>query len=330
MAITAINTAAAIIPSQAEKLTQLCKATADGHRLQILRVLKRESYGVLELCNILAIKQSTLSHHLKILANAQLVATRREGNSIFYRRKLVLDNEQFRSIKQSLFDQIDTLPLEQDIRRQMALIQQERSQLSLNFFKRNASKFAEKQGLITEYADYKTSLSDLIWGIDLHADASVMEVGPGEGELLIELAEHFQHLWALDNSSEMLNRAKLAAEQAGHNKINFVLGDTGVASKQQLRCDLVIFNMVLHHISSPARTFEEAAAVLKPKGHLLIVELSSHNQDWVRQSCGDLWLGFDSEELSHWARAAGLDDGKSLYLGLRNGFQIQMRLFSKP
>ena len=66
----------------------LLKASADGLRLHILQVLQHDSYGVLELCNLFAIKQSAMSHHLKVLAQAGLVTTRREGNAIFYRRAL--------------------------------------------------------------------------------------------------------------------------------------------------------------------------------------------------------------------------------------------------
>jgi ArsR family transcriptional regulator len=50
--------------------------------------LQQNAYGVLELCQIFDIRQSAMSHHLKILANAGLVATRREGTTIFYRRNL--------------------------------------------------------------------------------------------------------------------------------------------------------------------------------------------------------------------------------------------------
>ena len=68
------------------------KASADPLRLNILRILGEGSFGVLELCELFEIKQSSMSHHLKILANAGLVTTRREGNSIFYRRSLLNAN----------------------------------------------------------------------------------------------------------------------------------------------------------------------------------------------------------------------------------------------
>jgi ArsR family transcriptional regulator len=62
----------------------------------------------------------------------------------------------------------------------------------------------------------------------------------------------------------------------------------------------------------------------------VVCDLSHHDQAWSKQSCGDLWLGFENKELSNWAESAGFDEDESLYIGLRNGFQIQLRKFLKP
>ena len=101
------------------------------------------------------------------------------------------------------------------------------------------------------------------------------------------------------------------------------------SKKQRVRSDLIIFDMVLHHISSPAKTFKECAELLNEQGSLLVVELRSHDQDWVRDTCGDLWLGFEERDLNHWAEKASLGKGQSSFLSLRNGFQIQIRVFQK-
>src|SRR5210317_475543 len=72
--------------SETAQLATLCKALGDPLRLDIMRLLQRDSYGVLELCEIFDIQQPSMSHHLKVLAKAELVTTRREGNTLFYRR----------------------------------------------------------------------------------------------------------------------------------------------------------------------------------------------------------------------------------------------------
>ena len=46
-------------------------------------------------------------------------------------------------------------------------------------------------------------------------------------------------------------------------------------------------------------------------------------------ACGDLWLGFAPEDVATWAVDAGLSEGESLYLALRNGFRVQLRVFQK-
>lgn len=316
-------------PDAIDKLCEVHKALADSLRLQILRLLKNESFGVLELCRIIDIRQSALSHHLKILATAELVSTRREGNSIFYRRAFLSEDDTYAAIKKSVFDHIDSLPLDKGQMRKIRQIQLERSQLSLSFFNRNADKFKEKQGLIVERSHYAATMHDLIEGLVLPATTHVLEVGPGEGGLLVELAAKFNRLTALDNSRDMLQRSRAAIEKAGFSHVDFILGDTSVALKQKACADLIIFDMVLHHISSPAKTFKDVAALLSPGGYLLVVDLNNHDQDWVRDSCGDLWLGFDDSDLDHWAHKAGLLVGQSSYLGLRNGFQIKMRVFTR-
>ena len=47
-------------------ITALCKGAGDPLRMQVLKVLQQNAYGVLELCQVFDIRQSAMSHHLKI------------------------------------------------------------------------------------------------------------------------------------------------------------------------------------------------------------------------------------------------------------------------
>lgn len=316
-----------------DNLARLFKALSDGLRLDILHLLRTDSYGVLELCRIVDVRQSALSHHLKILAQAELVSTRREGNSIFYRRALVLDDDPAADIKRAAFAALDALPLREALAAGAQLINDERSEQSLLFFERHAGRFIEKQDLIAEYAQYKETLRDLLAGLRLPENSTALEVGPGESPLLSELADYFPNLSALDNSREMLNRAQKQLQQLAPqhaDNVEFIHGDTSALLAEENnrgRFDLMVFNMVLHHIPSPQTTFKDCAQLLAPGGTLLLIDLSHHDQDWVKASCGDLWLGFADSDLDGWAEAAGLHCSQRVYLGLKNGFQVQMRVF---
>ena len=72
---------------------------------------------------------------------------------------------------------------------------------------------------------------------------------------------------------------------------------------------------------------DENHNLLAHNGILVISELCQHDQDWVRDAAGDVWLGFNESLLDHWAGEAGLSKGPSSYTALRNGFRIQVHSY---
>ena len=63
---------------------KLFKALSDENRLQILSQLNAEEKCACVLLEKLAISQPTLSHHMRILAEARLVEGRKEGKWMYY------------------------------------------------------------------------------------------------------------------------------------------------------------------------------------------------------------------------------------------------------
>ncbi|MBT5577828.1 MAG: metalloregulator ArsR/SmtB family transcription factor [Porticoccaceae bacterium] len=308
-------------------ITALSKAAGDPLRMQILKVLQQNAYGVLELCQIFDIRQSAMSHHLKILANAGLVATRREGTTIFYRRNPANINPDLQQLQQALFSSIDLAELDPALKGHLKQINTERASASVEFFNRNVSRFEENQDLIASWSDYGDSVESFL-DSSIDATGTAIEVGPGYGQFLGKLSACFGQVLALDNSAEMLEQCQSRAAQQGLENIEFILGDTSVAQQRGIQADCLSLNMVLHHNPAPAEIIADCANLLAPGGVLLVTDLCAHDQEWVKESCGDFWLGFEPEELTHWASSAGLTEGNSLYLTQRNGFRIQLRQFS--
>jgi len=311
-------------------MASLCKASADPLRLQILRVLCKDSFGVSELCALFDIRQPALSHHLKVLAGAGLVATRREGNSIFYRRSELGQRPELEGLQSRLFETLDQLELPAELGAALAELHRQRERNSREFFRNNAHKFHQQQDLIASYGQYAQTVAGVLRDAPLPRRRTALEVGPGDGSFLLELSPQFGEVVALDNAAVMLDQAREKCAAAALDNIRFILGDTSAPELGGLQADCVVINMVLHHTPDPGQVLRDVAARLAPGGMVLATDLCRHDQGWARENCGDLWLGFDPGELGGWARDAGLDDIASVYLAQRNGFQVQVRLFGAP
>jgi ArsR family transcriptional regulator len=64
---------------------QLLKGFADATRLRILCLLRGREVCVHEIVDALDMSQSAISHQLRVLRDARLVAHRRDGRHVYYR-----------------------------------------------------------------------------------------------------------------------------------------------------------------------------------------------------------------------------------------------------
>jgi ArsR family transcriptional regulator len=65
-------------------MIDLLKALADSHRQNILKLLSRQEMGACEIIHAIGLSQPAVSHHLKILKRAKLIACEKEGKIVFY------------------------------------------------------------------------------------------------------------------------------------------------------------------------------------------------------------------------------------------------------
>jgi DNA-binding transcriptional ArsR family regulator len=65
-------------------LADLFKAIGDSTRIKILWALEEEELCVCDIAYLLNMTQSAISHQLRVLKQAELVKSRREGKIVFY------------------------------------------------------------------------------------------------------------------------------------------------------------------------------------------------------------------------------------------------------
>ena len=65
-------------------LADIFKLFSDSTRIKIICSILNTELCVCDLCEMLNLNQSTVSHQLQLLRNAKLVKYRREGKQVFY------------------------------------------------------------------------------------------------------------------------------------------------------------------------------------------------------------------------------------------------------
>lgn len=86
-------------PRPPEIMLQFCKAMADESRLKIVGLLSTAEHSVQQLASMLALKEPTVSHHLAVLKQLDLVGMRADGNFRWYR----LNDEVLGRISRAVF-----------------------------------------------------------------------------------------------------------------------------------------------------------------------------------------------------------------------------------
>lgn len=279
-----------------DPISQL-KALSDSGRLLLARLLLEGTFNVSELCEVLGTPQSTASRHLKILVDAGLIAGRREGRLVFYAWRTDLDAP---AADLRLWVGAHGPAMTADIRRRVHGLWEERRARTASFF---ATVDAADPG--AAWLGSADCLPAILQRLPL--DATVLDLGTGTGRLLPDLANNTSAVIGVDASPSMLEQARARVNAAGVDGVDLRLGDLAHLPLTDGEVDVVVANMVLHHVPEPARVFGEIKRVLKPGGTFLIGDFLPHDQEWMRESLADQWLGLAPDDVRSWLGTAGFE-----------------------
>jgi ubiquinone/menaquinone biosynthesis C-methylase UbiE len=72
--------------------------------------------------------------------------------------------------------------------------------------------------------------------------------------------------------------------------------------------DYVFANMYLHHVERPLTAIREMTRILKYNGRLVITDLDTHNNAFLKEEHHDRWMGFERNDVSSWFEDSGLNE----------------------
>jgi ubiquinone/menaquinone biosynthesis C-methylase UbiE len=271
---------------------------ADATRGRMLLILERHELTVTELCAVLQLPQSTVSRHLKTLADSNWVSSRRDGTSRYYTLALDERDAHTRRLWSLLREQIAVTPgADQDGRRLKGVLGRRQSK-SEEFFASSAGQWDRLRRDLFGGASALHALPALI-----EHSWTVGDLGCGTGETAAALAPFVAQTIAVDRSGEMLQAARRRLR--GLSGVDVRRGELEALPIADGELDAAIMVLVLHHVPDPAAVIGEAARTLKPGGRFVLCDMLPHEHEEYKQQMGHVWLGFGEEQLGRLLGAAG-------------------------
>jgi ubiquinone/menaquinone biosynthesis C-methylase UbiE/DNA-binding transcriptional ArsR family regulator len=283
-------------------LSGALKAAGEETRLRILALLGEAELTVSELTAILRQSQPRISRHLRLLAEAGLVERFREGSWAFFR---LGERDAAAELARDLIGRLD--PLDATLlrdRERLTAVRSARAAAAQAYFRRHAAEWDRIRKLHVADEAVEEAICGALAGTDIRA---LLDLGTGTGRMLELFGRSIERGLGLDMSLDMLSLARARLDRAGLKHCSVRQGDIYDLALPKDSFDAVIIHQVLHFLDDGGRAIHEAARVLRPGGRLLVVDFAPHDLEFLRDEHAHRRLGFASETVTQWMKAAGLD-----------------------
>lgn len=276
--------------------SSVLRLLADPTRVRLLALLEQEELTVAELAAVLHLAQPRVSTHLAKLKEAELVRDRRAGVSAYYRANHEGDEHQHLLVK-SLRESIDDALLREDAARLPAVLAQ----------RANEQGWADTVAgdMERHYSPGRTWETVARALLQLLETGDVLDIASGDGITAELLAPHARSIVCVDSSDKVVEAAR--KRLAGFPHVEVHRGDMHALELGAHRFDLVLMLHALTYAEQPAKAVAQAAALLRSGGRLLAVTLGRHDHRAVVEPFDHRNLGFRKEDLTSYARKAGLE-----------------------
>jgi ArsR family transcriptional regulator len=299
--MAALNAAALAAPRQPEALLAWMESLSDPTRLRLLRILERQELGVAELVRVLQLPQSSVSRHLKVLADQGWVESRGHRTTNLYRMAGGANGSAARRLWLLAREQTESWPTVRHDELRLTRLLARREPPSRAFFAGAARHWDRlREELYGRAFEQEAILALLPPGL------VVADLGCGTGTLAAALSRHVARVIAVDQSPAMLRAAR--RRTAGLPNVELRRGELERLPVETGECDAALLLLALSYVAEPARVVREMARIVRPGGRAVAVDLLRHDREDFRRDTGQVRLGFEPSELGSLLEAAGLHE----------------------
>jgi SAM-dependent methyltransferase len=279
-------------------LLEWLELLADPTRLRLLRALERRELSVQELCEVVALPQSSVSRHLKVLAAAGWVVSRRQGTQSLH-AWAPAPPAAARRLWSLTRAELDGWPVVAQDARRLEVVLGRRDGAG-RFFAGAAGAWDELRARVYGRGFGTEALLSLLppaW--------TVADLGCGTGALAAQLSPRVARVVGVDRSAAMLQAAR--RRTAGLRNVELLEAELAALPLPSQSCDAALLVLVLAYLDDPGAALAEARRVLRPGGRLVVVDAAAHADEELRRTMGQVHPGFEPEALADRLRAAGLE-----------------------
>jgi SAM-dependent methyltransferase/DNA-binding transcriptional ArsR family regulator len=287
----------------------LFRLLGDEDRLRLLALCAAEELTVGELATLMGESQPQVTRKSQPLREAGLLAARKDGTRTLLRAEPAGEPDPV--VRAALEAGRALCEKDGSLARVPALVAQ-REETSRRLFSRAEGASGPVVQLLSADGAQLLPLLSMLAPL-LPGRALAVDVGAGEGTLLPLLSPLYERVVAIDRSAARLARCAERVSALGLPNVRLREGaveDAGIVEEIARApgggADLVVVSRVLHHVARPQELLVAAARLLRPGGHLVVVDHVPHEDESLRER-GHVWLGFEAGKLRAWLEAAGLE-----------------------
>ena len=167
---------------------------------------------------------------------------------------------------------------------------------------------------VVAYARAQDSAADtkrLIEALQLRAGSIVAEIGAGDGDLTVAIAEHVApdgKVFTSELGENRVKRLRAAVEKSGVSNVQVIDGHDTRSNLAEGCCDAIFMRNVYHHFGDPPAMNASFFQALKPGGRIAVIDFAPPNSTASPGKRGeDGRHGVSAEVVSEELKAAGFE-----------------------
>jgi cyclopropane fatty-acyl-phospholipid synthase-like methyltransferase len=156
-----------------------------------------------------------------------------------------------------------------------------------------------------------TAVADaMVASLTLSGSETVLDYGTGTGAVAFRFVPLVKRVLAADSSRGMLEvlAGKIATAGVANLEPVFLDLEQNPEPPTEIRPDVVVSAMALHHIADTARFAQSLAQILPPGGRIALADLDSEAGDFHADNTGVHHFGFNRDHLAGLFKDAGFLD----------------------